>query len=82
MGLPPRNNSLVRNATSSVHDRPSLAFQRFHNFLGVFRFDPHLFERGAKVLEEQVEVRIVQTVNSGFGMCATNIFAGIHSSAE
>jgi hypothetical protein len=34
------------------------------------------------VLEEQVEVRIVQTVISGTGMGVTNIFPCIHSSAE
>jgi hypothetical protein len=69
-------------AASCIQNRPSLPFQKFHDFLGIFRLDSHFFQGGAKVLEEQVEGRIVQTVTSGLGMGDVNIFAGVHSSAE
>src|SRR2546428_10643856 len=60
----------------------SLAFQSFHDFLGILRLDSHFFQGDAKVLEEQVEVRVVQTVISGEGMGVMNTFPCIHSSAE
>jgi len=60
----------------------SFAFQSFHDFLGILRLDSHFFQGDAKVLEEQVEVRVVQTVISGAGMGVMNTFPCIHSSAE
>jgi hypothetical protein len=60
----------------------SLAFQTFHDFLGILRLDSHFFQSCAKMLEEQVEVRIVQTVISGAGMGVMNILPCIHSSGE
>jgi hypothetical protein len=69
-------------ATSCVQDSRPVSFQRFHDFLGIFRLDSYFFQGSAKVIEEQVEVRIVQTVISGLGMRAMNIFSGVHSSAE
>jgi hypothetical protein len=60
----------------------SLAFQTFHDFLGILWLDSHFFQSCAKMLEEQVEVRIVQTVISGAGVGVMNILPCIHSSAE
>src|SRR5271167_1720934 len=80
----PTQNVLRSYLTSNllVQYGCSLALQTFHDFLGIFRFHPHLFQGCAKVLQEQIEVRIVQTLISGQGMGVMNIFAGIHSSAE
>jgi hypothetical protein len=60
----------------------SLAFQTFHDYLGFLRLDSHFFQGYAKVLEEQVEVLIAQTVISGAGMGVMNTLPCIHSSAE
>ena len=60
----------------------SLAFQTFHDFLGILRLDPHFFQGYTKVPEEQIEVRIAQTVISGPGMGVMNTFPCIHSSPE
>jgi hypothetical protein len=77
--------SVLRSYSKSnllVQYGSSLAFQTFHDFLGILRLDSHFFQGYAKVLEEQVEVRIVQTVISGAGMGVRNTFPCIHSSAE
>ena len=60
----------------------SLAFQTFHDFLGILRLDPHFFQGYTKVPEEQIEVRIAQTVISGPGMGVMNTFPCVHSSPE
>lgn len=60
----------------------SLAFQTFHDFIGILRLDPHFFQGYTKVPEEQIEVRIAQTVISGPGMGVMNTFPCIHSSPE
>jgi hypothetical protein len=60
----------------------SSAFQTFNEFLGILRLDSHFFQGCAKVLEEQVEVCMVQTVISGPGMSVTNAFPCIHAAAE
>ena len=60
----------------------SLAFHTFHDFLDILRLDSHFFQSCAKMIEEQVEVRVVQSVLSGAGMSSMHIFPCIHSSAE
>jgi hypothetical protein len=54
----------------------------FMTFSALFRLDSHFLQRSAKVLEEQVEMRFAQTVISGPGMRAMNLFACVHSTAE
>jgi hypothetical protein len=67
---------------SSVQHGRSLALQTVHNFLSIFRLDSRLFQGIAKVLQEQVEVGIVETVISGPAMSFVNISAGMDSSTE
>jgi hypothetical protein len=79
---PTKRFSLIFTSISWVLFSTSLAFHTFHDFLGILRLDSHFFQGCAKVLEEQVEVRIVQTVISEAGVSFTNIFPCIHSSSE
>jgi hypothetical protein len=82
-GFPPHGiYRLKSRAISFVQYRSSLTFQAFSDFLGILRFDSNFFQGGAKVLEEQVEVRMVQTVVSRLGMSVMHILPCIHSSAE
>ena len=83
MGFPyPKRSRSYSKSNLLVQYGSSLAFQTFHDFLGILRLDSCFFQGYAKVLEEQVEMRIVQTVISGAGMGVSNTFPGIHSSAE
>src|SRR5579864_1296850 len=82
-GLPPsKHSSSIIKAISWAQYGRSLALQTFHDFFGIFRFHPHLFQGCAKVLQEQVEVFVVQTMISGPCVGIMNILAGIHSPAE
>jgi len=60
----------------------SLAFQTLHDFFRVLRRDAYFLQRGAEMLEEQIEVRLTQTVLSRVAVCVTNIFPRVHPSAE
>jgi len=72
---------LIQEQISPFQYGSSLTFQTFHDSLGILRLDSRFFQGCAKVPEEQVEVRIVQTVISGAGMGAMNFCPCIHSSA-
>lgn len=76
------HNFAIYGAISCAQYGRSPALQTFHDFFGIFRFHSHLFQGCAKVFQEQVEVRIVQTMISGPGVGIMNVFAGIDSSAE
>ena len=58
MGLPPKAFFVpILKSNLLVQYGSSLAFQSFHDFLGILRLDSHFFQGDAKVLEEHRSAR-------------------------
>jgi hypothetical protein len=65
-----------------VDYRRSFSFQEFYDFLCIFGFHPDFCQGRVKMLQEQVKVRVIQTMISGSGMDFMKIFPGIHTPAQ
>jgi hypothetical protein len=84
------SNQQPSHASSTVPRLLSRRFTTFSPFCGstptsskaARRLDSNFFQGCAKVLEEQVEVPIVQTLISGPGMGIMNIFPCVYPPAE
>src|SRR5712692_4676190 len=71
-----------RPATSSaIQDRGAFAFQKFYHLLCALRFHSHFVECCAKVLEEGIKMRIVQSLLPRLRVSGSHLLAGIYNSS-
>jgi hypothetical protein len=65
-----------------VDYRSSFFFQELYDFLCIFGFHSDFYQGRVKMFQEQVEVRLGQTMISGSGMDFMKILPGIHTPAQ
>jgi hypothetical protein len=65
-----------------VNYRRSFSLQEFYNFLRIFGFHSDFYQGCVKMLQEEIKVRLVQTMISGSSMHFMKIFPGIHTPAQ
>jgi hypothetical protein len=65
-----------------VDYRRSFSLQEFYDFLRIFGFHSDFYQGRVKMLQEQVKVRLSQTMISGSGMDFMKILPGIHTPAQ
>src|SRR5207245_1124937 len=67
--------------TSPIQDGGAFAFQTFYHLLRALRFHSHFIECCAKVLEEGIKMRIVQSLLPRLRMSGSDLLAGIYDSS-